>query len=61
MCRLKEMREKLNLTQKEVADAVGIAESAYQRYEYGKATPNAILACKIARRLKTTVEELYGD
>lgn len=57
--RIKQKREELNLTQKQIADKIGIAESAYQRYEYGR-LPNAKMAVKIARALKTTVEELYG-
>lgn len=59
--RLKEKREALNLTQKQVADMVGIPYQAYQRYETGKIIPNAVLAVRISRALKTTVEELYGE
>lgn len=58
--KLKEVRNKAGLTQKQVADAVGIKEQAYQRYEYNM-IPNAILACKIAKTLGTTVEQLYGE
>ena len=38
MNRLKARREELNLTQKQVADRIGIALQAYQRYESGKVT-----------------------
>ena len=58
---LKERREQLNLTQKDVAKAVGIAESAYQRYERGVRIPNARTAIKVARALNTTVESLYSS
>lgn len=58
---LKERREQLNLTQKDVAKAVGIAESAYQRYERGVVTPSVTVAIKIARALNTTVESLYSS
>lgn len=34
--KLKERREPLKLTQMEEANAVGIADSAYQRYESGR-------------------------
>ncbi len=61
MNKLKECREKLSLTQKQVAELVGIPEQVYQRYEYGKRIPTAIVACRIAKVLTTTVEELYGD
>ena len=58
--KLKIAREKNGLTQKQVAETVGIAESAYQRYERGR-IPTAKTAVKIARALRTTVEALYGD
>ena len=61
MCnKLKKARENAGLTQKQVADAVGIAEAQYQRYEYGT-TPLAPVACKIAKALGVTVESLYGE
>lgn len=59
--KLKERREQLKLTQREVANEIGIAESAYQRYERMERQPIAKTACKIAKALKTTVEELYGE
>lgn len=46
-------------TQAQVAKEIGIAKTAYQRYEQGKVTPNAILAIKIAKALNTTVEDLW--
>lgn len=61
MNRLKTRRKELLLTQKQVAKKVGIAESAYQRYENGENVPNACLAISIAKALETTVEDLYGD
>lgn len=60
MTKLKERREAMSLTQKQVAEQIGIAESAYQRYERGAAIPNAKMAVRIAKALKTTVEEIYG-
>ena len=56
---LRENRERLRLTQKQVADTIGIAESAYQRYEYGVQVPNVFMAVKIAKVLKVPVEELF--
>ena len=58
---LRNRREELGLTQKQVAEMIGIAESAYQRYEYYSREPSASTACKIAKALKCTVEELYGE
>lgn len=57
--RLKERREALGMTQRQVADAVGIAESAYQRYEYGAQDPNVYMAIKIAKALASDVEDLF--
>lgn len=57
--RLKERREALNLTQKEVADRVGIAIESYQRYEYGTIIPSIITGIRIAKALETTAEALY--
>ena len=61
MLKLKEKREAMSLTQKQVAEQIGIAVSAYQRYERGAAIPNAKMAVRIAKALKTTVEDIYGD
>lgn len=60
MTRLKELRLQKGLTQKQVAEAVGIAESAYQRYEHDT-MPLAPMACKIAKALGATVEDIYGE
>ena len=57
--KIKTRREQLNLTQKEVADRLQIAESAYQRYEQDKSEPAVRRAIAIAKVLKTTVDKLY--
>lgn len=59
--KLKDKRKELKLTQRQVAERVGIIENAYRRYESGSVIPSAIMACKIAKVLNTTVEELYGE
>ena len=56
---LKNRRQILSLTQKQVAYALGIAESAYQRYERGDVAPTVYVAIRIARALDTTVEALF--
>jgi transcriptional regulator with XRE-family HTH domain len=38
---LKEQRKKRRLTQKEVADKIGVSERTYQKWEQGESTPNA--------------------
>lgn len=52
-------REQSGKTQKQVANEIGIAKAAYQRYECGKVIPNAIMGVKIAKALRTTSEKLW--
>ena len=52
-------REKIGLTQVEVANAVGITDTSYQRIEYGTQTPSLKTALRIARALQSTVEKLF--
>lgn len=59
--KLRVIREKSGLTQKQVAQAVGILEQSYQRYEYGSVLPAVNIAIKIAKTLNTTVEALFAD
>ena len=53
-------REQSGKTQLQVAQEINIAKAAYQRYECGKVIPNAKLANRIAKALKTTSEKLWG-
>lgn len=61
MNRLKARRKELLLTQKRVAEKLGIKWQSYQQYEYGEKLPNVLLAIKIANTLKTTVDVLWCD
>lgn len=58
--KLKAARQRVGMTQAQVAKAVNITEQAYQRYEYGKREPSVRKAIQIAQTLGTTVEELFG-
>lgn len=58
---LKERREKLNLTQKQVAQRAGISERGYQNYELGIRIPNVYVAFKIAKALEISPIELYQE
>ncbi len=53
-------RKQSGKTQKQVAKEIGIAESAYQRYEHGRCIPNVITGNLIARVLDTTSEKIWG-
>ena len=61
MNNLKKRREELNLTQKQVADASKVNIRLYQYYEANQKDPTVQPALKIAKALKTTVEELFQD
>ena len=57
---IKAARKQSGKTQKQVAKEVGVAESAYQQYEYGNVIPNVKLGNRIAKALGTTPEKLWG-
>lgn len=58
--RLKEERLKANLTQKEVAEKLGITREAYTMYETNKTTPSIETLKKIADIYRTSVDYLIG-
>ena len=57
---LKRFRSELKLTQKQVADAIGIQTNAYQAYEYGKVKPSAEILYKIAEAFNVSTDYLLG-
>lgn len=61
MNRLKELRAQSNLTQKAVANAVGITTSYYGMIELGVRKPSLSLAMDLARFFDTSVEEIFVD
>ena len=56
--RLKMARENLNLTQQELADAVGITKSMISAYENGMTDPRMSIMKPLADRLKITIDWL---
>lgn len=59
--RLKELREKNNLTQEQLAKKSGVSSRMIQRYEYGTSRPRLDAADKIAKALNVTTDELLGN
>lgn len=57
---LKNLRKKRNLTQKDVADAIGITFQTYSYYETGRTKPTPETLCKLADFFGVTVDELLG-
>lgn len=58
--RLRELRKEQHETQVQVAVALGIAESHYQKYERGASLPNLENAWKLADHFGVSVDYLIG-
>ena len=54
------LRMEKNLTQKQVAEGIEIAEQAYQRYEYGRTIPSAIVLIALADYFDVSLDYLVG-
>jgi len=55
---IRRYRERKNITQKELAETVGITQQALSLFEQGVKVPGIITAVDIAKTLDTTVEQL---
>ncbi len=56
---VKEIREKLGLTQKELGEKVGVSRQAINAIETGKFDPSVWLAYDLARFFNLSIEELF--
>lgn len=59
--RLRELRKKNKLTQKEVATFIGISESGYGYYEQGRNEPSLETLRKLATKYDVSVSYLTGE
>jgi putative transcriptional regulator len=57
--RLREERARRNLTQAELATMVDVSRKTINTVENGVFIPSTVLALRLARALKTTVEDLF--
>lgn len=57
---LRRFRKERGLTQRQVADAIGIREAVYQRYDQGKAVPSVVVVMKIADAFDVPLDYLTG-
>lgn len=57
---LKIARERKGISQKEMAEQIGVAKSTYSLYESGNREPNVQTIKKIADVLNVTADELLG-
>jgi len=58
--RVRELRKEAKETQVQVADAIGIADRNYQRFEYGLNLPNIENAWKLADHFGVSIDYLVG-
>ena len=54
--RLKALRKQYNLTQKQVADKLGVVESCYANWEQGRTEPNIEMLRKLGEIFKISIE-----
>lgn len=59
--RIKELRKKHNLTQKEVAKKLEISLTSYSLYESGKRTVPLPVFIKLAKLYHTSIDYIVGD
>lgn len=57
---LKEMRLVKRLTQKDIADALGVSDSTVQKWEQDLADPNTDKLIKLAKILDCSLDYLFG-
>ena len=58
--KLKETRIKNKYSQKQVAEGVGISETLYQKYEYGKTKPAYDVIIKLCKYFNVSADYLLG-
>ena len=58
--RLREARKKAGLTQKQVADKLGMTQGAYTQYENQRREPSITTLCRLSRILKQPTDWLLG-
>ena len=57
--RIKELRARHNLTQDELAEMVGVSRQTMLYLEKGKYNPSLLLAYKVAKALKSSINEVF--
>lgn len=55
---LKHFRQTARVTQKQMAERLGMTENAYQNYEYGKREPKLDVLIQIAEILEVSIDDL---
>ncbi len=58
--RLKEVRARTDVTQEQLAEAVGVTRQTIISIERGNYTPSVALALRIARHFNVSVEDIFA-
>lgn len=58
--KIKELRQKMNLSQNELAKKLGMPHTTFFNYEAGKNEPNISVLVKMADFFNVTLDELVG-
>lgn len=58
--RMRKVRRAEDLTQKELADLLGITRDAYAQYEINASNPPLHVLCKFAKQMHVTTDYLLG-
>ena len=61
MLKLRILRKECNLSQKELAQKLGVSQSNIYNYEMGRTEPSIEILCKLANVLDVTVDYLVGN
>lgn len=61
MDRLRELRNQKGFTQQQMADYLGVVQSAYHYYETGMNEPGMDILIKMAALLETSIDYLVGN
>jgi len=57
---LKDTRKLCNLTQRQVADILGVVESCYANWEQGRTEPNIEMLRKLALLFNVSIDDLIN-
>ena len=57
---IRDLRRRDHLTQKELADRIGVTEQAVSKWETDRACPDVSLMRPIARQFDVSLDQLFG-
>lgn len=57
--RIKQLRQRLGITQEEFAERLGVSRQTVVSLEKGKYNPSVVLGFRIARVFNTTIEDIF--